>query len=311
MTNASEKPAQEHRIPAASPTAAPEIFCFGEMLWDSLPQGLFPGGAPMNVAYHLHRLGRRVAPLSAVGDDGLGDELLRRAEAWGLDTGYVRRLKGKPTGLVRVTLARGIPAYEILEDTAWDCIRLPSGSLREVRALIFGSLAQRSAHNRRTLAALRKRCGDALKVFDVNLRPPHDDPELVWSLADGADVLKLNDEEARRLLKRNHLVGELEPAALALSKRTGSRCVCITAGARGAGLLLDSKWTWVKSNPIRVKDTVGAGDSFLAAIVDGLLEKGRGPEAVLSFAARLAEFVASSEGATPPYRVRSGKIEAQ
>ena len=60
--------------------AAP-VLCFGEILWDSLPEGLFPGGAPFNVAYHLRRLGARAVPVTAVGRDTLGDESPRNADA--------------------------------------------------------------------------------------------------------------------------------------------------------------------------------------------------------------------------------------
>ena len=158
----------ENRAPAV-------VLCFGEMLWDSLPRGLFPGGAPMNVAYHLHQLGLRAAPVSAVGRDVLGDELLRRVTAWGLDTDLIRVRDDKPTGLVRVRTEKGGPAYDIVENVAWDWIELPAHPpefVSQARALIFGTLAQRAEHNRKQFARLCELCGQALKVFDVNLRPP-------------------------------------------------------------------------------------------------------------------------------------------
>jgi fructokinase len=294
------------------PSSVPAVLCFGEMLWDSLPQGLFPGGAPMNVAYHLRQLGLRAAPVSAVGKDALGDELLRRVTAWGLETSFIRVRDDKPTGLVRVTLKNGSPTYEIVKNVAWDWIELPGHTPRLVRqasALIFGSLAQRSAHNRQQLTRLRELCGRALKVFDVNLRPPHDPPALVWSLAEAADVIKLNDDEARRLLQQDFREDQLEPAARALSDRTGCPRICITAGATGAGLLMDAKWNWSPSQPIKVKDTIGAGDSFLAALVHGLLNH-LPAEETLSRACRLAEFVAASDGATPAYQISPSGISA-
>ena len=131
------------------------------MLWDSLPQGLFPGGAPMNVAYHLRQLGLRAAPVSAVGHDTLGSELMRRVGSWGLETDLIRVREDKPTGLVRVTIKEGSPSYEIVEDVAWDWIEIPTEHrerLRDVSALVFGSLAQRSEHNREQLQSLRDLC---------------------------------------------------------------------------------------------------------------------------------------------------------
>ena len=296
---------------SASDPSQPLVLCFGEMLWDSLPQGLFPGGAPMNVAYHLRQLGLRAAPVSAVGNDALGDELLRRVSGWGLETGLIRVRDDKQTGLVRVTLKDCSPSYEIVEDVAWDWIEPPQDRpvmIRSAYALVFGSLAQRCAHNQKQLSQLRKLCPGALKVFDVNLRAPFDSAQLVWSLAEAVDVIKLNDDEVRRLLAHDFTTDQFERAARQLSDKTNCPRICITAGAEGAGLLAGSQWTWVASRPIQVKDTIGAGDSFLAALVHGLLSE-LPPEETLSRACRLAEFVASSDGATPPYKVSpSGDI---
>lgn len=290
------------------------VLCFGEMLWDSLPRGLFPGGAPMNAAYHLHQLGRRAAPVSAVGRDVLGDELLRRVTAWGLDTNLIHVRDDKPTGLVRVRMEKGGPAYDIVENVAWDWIELPehpSELVSQAGALLFGTLAQRAEHNRQQFDRLRKLCGQALKVFDVNLRPPYDAPDRVWSLAKIADVIKLNHDEAMRLLGKIYPVTEMESAARDLAVRTNCPRICITAGKGGSGLLMDSNWTWLPSNPIVVKDTVGAGDSFLAALVHGLLAGDQSAPDILTHARNLAEFVASHDGATPAYSVSpSGEISA-
>ncbi len=290
------------------------VLCFGEMLWDSLPRGLFPGGAPMNVAYHLRQLGLRAAPVSAVGRDALGDELFRRVTAWGLDTDFIRVRDDKPTGLVRVRTEKGGPAYDIVENVAWDWIELPAHPpefVDQACALIFGTLAQRAEHNRKQFSRLRELCGKALKIFDVNLRPPYDAPELVWSLAKAVDVIKLNHDEAARLLEKTYRVAELDSAARELSAKTNCPCICITAGRDGSGLLMDSHWTWLPSNPITVKGTVGAGDSFLAALVQGLLAGNKSAPDILKRARNLAEFVASQDGATPAYVVSpEGEIKA-
>lgn len=288
---------------------SPPVLCFGEILWDSLPQGMFPGGAPMNVAYHLNQLGERAAPVTAVGSDVLGDELLRRLRGWELTTEFVAVLTDKATGLVRVEVsATGSPSYDILQDAAWDWIRVSEPLLQmaeESAGLVFGSLAQRSEHNRAELQKLRRRCKRALQIFDVNLRPPFVDPELVWRLARGAHLIKLNDQEIEYLLGRRCGAGGLEAAARDFSARTGCSQICVTAGSDGAGLLKDDRWFWEKGRAVTVKDTVGAGDAFLAGLVKGLLEKKSGGEQeTLGRACRLAEFVASSEGATPAHSQR-------
>ena len=85
-------------------SARPTVVCFGEVLWDCLPKGLFLGGAPINAAYHLARYGLTVLPVTAVGRDFLGDEALRRVASWGLDTKFVGRDSAHPTGVVTATL---------------------------------------------------------------------------------------------------------------------------------------------------------------------------------------------------------------
>lgn len=184
--------------------------CFGEILWDSLPRGLFPGGAPMNVAYHLKQLGVQPIPISSVGRDQLGEELLRRLKAWNVDTSGIGLHPTKPTGLARVTLVDGSPRFEIVEDVAWDAIELSADALGralQCDAIVFGSLAQRTENNRRQLATLLELNPKALKVFDVNLRPPYDSAEQVWALAQRADFIKLNDQELSRLMN-----GHVTPA---------------------------------------------------------------------------------------------------
>ena len=283
------------------------VICFGEILWDSLPRGLFPGGAPVNVAYHLKQLGARAVPVTAVGRDVLGDELLRRLQGWGLETEFVAVLPDKPTGLARVTVNdSGSPSFEIVENAAWDWIELTSATLELVkrsRALVFGSLAQRSAHNRRQLAVLRQHATRALKVFDVNLRAPFDPLDRVWELARGTDLIKLNDDELGRLLDRKLAGDRLEEAAREIAKRTGCTQVCVTAGAKGAGWICKGEWFWAAAKPVDVSDTVGAGDAFLAALLQGLLSGRLSPRQNLERACRLAEFVVSKPGATPSYSI--------
>ena len=141
------------------------------------------------------------------------------------------------------------------------------------------------------------------KVFDVNLRPPHNDYDLVWQLARNADLVKLNDEEITAVLGGGGTAGCLEDGAREIADRAGCDRVCITAGADGAGLLDGGNWYWSKGEKIVVGDTVGAGDAFLAALVAGLISTPEEPESILAKASRLAGLVASSRGATPLYDV--------
>ena len=289
-----------------SEPAAKTILCFGEILWDSLPRGLFPGGAPVNVAYHLKKLGAHPIPVTAVGHDQLGEELLRRLKARDVDISGLSVHPTKPTGLARVTFADGGPRFEIVEDVAWDWIDLSVDSLARAlhcSALVFGSLAQRTENNRRQLATLLELCPTALKVFDVNLRPPYASTERIWALAERADLIKLNNEELAQLLNETIPPGDSEGAVRHFAKCARVTKVCLTAGATGAGLLLDNDWFWESARPVQVRETVGAGDAFLAALLSGLLEAKLPPAEILRRACRLAEFVVTQDGATPAYSV--------
>jgi fructokinase len=202
------------------------------------------------------------------------------------------------TGSVPVSVdASGSPSYIITEDVAWDRIPMNEGILEaaaSASALVFGSLAQRSQGNQDSLARLRE-AHNGLILFDINLRAPFDDLSLVEHLGQGVDVLKLNNEELERW------VGDhLENGARRLSDRLGCERVLVTAGAKGAGLLDGAGWHWVDTPSVTVADTVGAGDSFAAAFLDGLLAGKDGPEC-LRRASSLAAWVASSQGATPDY----------
>jgi len=291
--------------------SGPTVICFGEALWDSLPRGIFPGGAPINVAFHLTRLGLNAIPVTAVGTDFLGDEFVRRFNYWRVTPEFVGRID-KPTGAVVVDLHEGgVPSYRFLEDVAWDYVPLPE-AIRPVcetaAAVVFGTLAQRSATNRAQLVTLRSRLGNARQVFDVNLRAPHDDPETVWRLAKGCDLIKLNHEELLKLLNLVVTTDALKTGAHLLAERTGCPRICVTAGAKGAGLYWADEWHWEPAQPVAVRDTVGAGDSFLAALLDGWLVKGLPPAENLRWASRLAEFVATCDGAMPDYRLNANHV---
>jgi len=288
--------------------SATTVICYGEVLWDCLPRGIFAGGAPINVAYHLRQFGMNALPLTAVGEDFLGQEMLRRFRYWGLSTELVSQIE-KPTGAVVAELdAAGAASYTFLEDVAWDHIPLTDnarGCASQAKALVFGTLAQRSQENGDRLAELRAIGNSAKKVYDVNLRPPFDSAQLVWELAKGCDLIKLNDDELGRLLECPVPVDSLETSARRFAEKTGCDRICVTAGKHGAGLLWEGSWSFDPPEPIKIKDTVGAGDAFLAALLHGWLEGALSPANNLQRAARVAEFVAGCDGATPPYELDS------
>jgi fructokinase len=281
-----------------------EILCVGEILWDALPDGLFLGGAPFNVACHLRALGADVGFVSRVGDDRLGDEALRRLRARGLGADLMQVDDRLPTGFVRVSLdAPDAPDYEIVEPAAWDAIARTEALQRRAEraaALVFGSLAQRAAPSRPTIQALCRT--DALGVFDINLRPPYIDRAVIERSLRAADVVKMNREELGRLRGWFDLPAGPEAAMDALGRQFDCPTVCVTCGGDGARLWIEGRTWHHPGHAATVVDAVGAGDAFLAALLSGLL-RGQDGAALLDLANRLGAYVASHAGAIPDYTV--------
>lgn len=279
-----------------------EILCVGELLWDSLPAGLFLGGAPFNVAAHLHALGVPAAMVTRVGADRLGTEALARLVASGVAADMVQIDPVRETGFVSVSLgSEGSPTYEIREPAAWDFVELRSELLERAarsRALVFGSLAQRNPISRGTIEQLRQVA--TCNVFDVNLRPPFDEPEVVRRSLACANIVKLNESELAQLSAWFGLPTELREATRAIAEQFGCKTVCVTRGAAGAVLLHRDRWTEHAGFRVEVRDTVGSGDAFLAALLAGLLA-GDDDADVLQRANRLGAFVATQAGAIPAH----------
>jgi fructokinase len=289
-----------------------EFLTFGEILWDCLPSGRHAGGAPFNVAAHLVQLGASASLISAVGQDPLGDEILKVTEDKGVDTRFVTRARiGLPTGTVLVTVdANGNATYELVQPVAWDEIRVFPEALEAVaqaRALIFGSLACRSPYNLDQLNRLLAIEGP-MKFFDVNLRPPFADPALVIDIAKRSDVVKLNADEVSKLaswlktgeatLDRPQSRDALAEACVTLAKATNVSRICVTRGAEGAALWKSDNLVCAPAPKVTIKDTVGAGDSFMAALMVGLA-RGTDTQKALENACSVGAFVASHDGATP------------
>jgi fructokinase len=289
-----------------------DFYAFGEILWDCLPSGKHAGGAPFNVAAHLAQLGVSVSLISAVGRDLLGDEILEVAGHKQVNTRFVRRVRiGLPTGTVLVSLdANGNATYELVQPAAWDEIKVSAAALEAVakaRALTFGSLAGRSPYNLEQLDRLLAVEGP-LKFFDVNLRPPFADLALVMRLAQRADVLKLNDGEVGQLASWVR-TGELRPntprnagaiadACAVVAEATNASRICVTLAEEGAALWERGTLVTAPAPKVVVKDTVGAGDAFMAGLMVGLT-RGTDTRKILENACRLGAFVASHNGATP------------
>lgn len=277
-----------------------EILCVGEVLWDSLPAGLFLGGAPFNVACHLRAAGMPAAMVSRIGDDRLGEEIVARARRFGVAVDLIQVDAQLPTGFVCVSLDDGgVPAYDIVAPAAWDAIATSDALLKRAaaaRAIVFGSLAQRHAQSRATIEKLWE--SDALMVFDVNLRPPFDDREVVRRSLSRADMVKLSDQELTQVAEWFGLPAGVHDGAAGIAQQFDCSTVCVTQGEQGASLLHEGAWSEQDGFEVEVRDTVGAGDAFLAVLLVGLLN-GANAAAALEHANMIGAYVVTQYGAVP------------
>ena len=286
------------------PSPLPPIFVgLGETLWDVFPDGAVWGGAPGNVACHAAGLGAESFMVSGVGCDELGARGIAALESHGIDCRHVQRDPRHPTGTVTVSLGTaGDASYVFASDTAWDHLAWePSlGDLAaRASAVCFGTLGQRAEESRRTIRRFLEAAGQAVLVFDVNLRQAFYSPELIRESLTLANVLKLNDDELPVVAAACGVSADDPVAAVReLANRHGLRLAALTRGAVGSVLVADGVVSTRPAEARTIVDTVGAGDAFTAAVVMGLLG-GRPLEVMHDHAARLAAFVCGHRGATP------------
>jgi len=283
-----------------------EIICIGEVLWDSLPSGLFLGGAPLNVSLHLHNLEEQVSIVSRVGNDRLGIEALRRISGKGLLKDLVQTDEKFETGFVAVELdEEGTPDYLIKEPVAWDYIELSDlllDRLKDAWGVVFGSLAQRNKTTRNTIRKLFE-C-NCNKVFDINLRPPYISKQTIEESLFATDILKINESELHQLAEWFDLPGELEDSVRVLSQKFKCPIITVTKASNGAILLYEDEWFSHPGYHVKVADTVGAGDAFMSALLAGIKSGIKGQD-IIEFANATGAHVASQNGAIPDYGCQS------
>ncbi len=286
------------------PSSSHPVVCFGETLWDFLPSGKQPGGAPMNVAYHLSKFGKNPAVISRVGNDVLGDELLGIMKQKGISTGYVQKDAELPTSTVVARLKENHEmVYDILQNVAWDNIMYNSSLADIVKGagyFVFGSLAARNARTRATLFQLIEVA--QIKVLDINLRAPYYSQELIETMMAKADIIKLNEAELQLIAEWFTTYTNDEDAISFLQEKFSVRMMIVTKGADGALLKVDNTLYSHEGYRVTVTDTVGSGDSFLAGVIFQLLDH-IPYELILDFANKLGAFITTQKGACPEYNL--------
>jgi len=315
------------------------ILGLGELLWDLLPQGAqlggvpidgslsmgslggVPidgslsmgslGGAPANFSVMAGRLGNHAAILSRIGRDELGQKAIDRLDELPADASPVQIDPIHETGQVTVSFDGGQPSYTIHKPAAWDFMELTDDWVRlaeRADAVCFGSLAQRNRASRQTIQTLvAQTSSHCVRVFDVNIRAPFVSGEVIQESLELATVLKMNDAEVPQVLGLLGLPENEAPhrdrlrqgAERLLGEFPALEMVAITRGAHGSLLVKRDEWHEHPGIPVKVEDTIGAGDAFTAALTHYLL-RGSGLETLNEAGSRWGAWMASQAGAMPP-----------
>lgn len=275
----------------------------GEVLWDQLPEGDVLGGAPANVAYHAGQLGAESYIISAVGKDILGDEIISRLSAKNINLLISRA--AYPTGTVKVTLDdHGVPDFVITKDVAWDHIELTNESSNlagQLDAVCFGSLAQRNNVSHNAITKFLNLVPDkALKIFDINLRQNFYDKQLIDESLTISNILKINDDELLVISKLFGWNGDAAYLCRKLLDKYELKLVAYTCGTNGSYLYSKDEKSFLKTPLVKVKDTIGAGDSFTAALMMSMLRGYKLSECHI-LAVTISAFVCENNGAMPDY----------
>jgi fructokinase len=274
------------------------VFCFGEMLSDTLSAVSASGGAIMNIAYHLNRVGINTRLISRVGFDEPGIKLLETLHSWQLSTTLCQFDTNFATGVVHTLTGEDKAiTYDIPYPVAWDHIAYQEefrSLVSNADALVFGSLVTRGAGSRKTLFTLLEKA--TYRIFDLNLRPPHYSPDIIEKLLFKTDLLKLNVAEL-------HLVASwFNPSCTSdaeciklLQDQFRIQEVLVTRGLEGNSYFTPH----VRLDYAAYKEdahTVCTGNAFLAGFLAKKLQNS-GTGTPISFASALGAVVTLRHGA--------------
>ncbi|MCB2217569.1 MAG: carbohydrate kinase [Desulfobulbaceae bacterium] len=289
----------------------------GELLWDVLPSEEKLGGAPINFTYHAAALGGESIPISSIGNDSRGERALDFLAAKQLDTRCISISDQLPTGFVTIELDNaGVAHYHFPDHVAWDHLLINQAAQSvtdRLDAVCFGTLAQRNTASRTTIRHyLTGLPATTKRVFDLNLRQDFYSRDLVETSLELCSILKLNEDELATLASMFGLSGNTQEQMNSLLRGHCLELVILTRGAGGSILLSDEECVSHPGTATTVVDTIGAGDSFTAAVVIGLLLQ-RPLAEINETASRLAAYVCSQSGAMPDipqiYGYRSNDVK--
>lgn len=289
-----------------------KVIGIGETVWDVFPSGKRIGGAPVNFAFFAKEFGAEAYPVSAIGNDTLGDETLEALKCTGLNLEYIQR-NDKPTSQVLVTMdGAGVPQYEIVEGVAWDTLTCDVKTLdlfRDADVVCWGTLAQRTPCSHESIMNMIASAPvSCLKVYDINLRQHYFSRDLVEESLNHADVLKLNEDELPVVAGMFSIKDDAPQCIAELIRRFSLKDVIFTQGSSCSEIYgPEGLLSHLPTPKVNVIDTVGAGDSFTATYVMARLN-GAPISKAHGLAVDVAAFVCSQSGAVNPIPERLKKL---
>lgn len=273
----------------------PRVICLGEILYDCLADELgksfaevkswtaYPGGAPANVACALVKLGTPAAFIGCVGKDSQGRELIQLLQSIGVNVSGMQYYAAAPTRQVYVTRSEsgdrhfagfGDLAPDRFADAYLAADLLPTELFLEAEFLVLGTLELAYPQTRQAIwRALQLAEEYHLKIIlDVNWRPmfwtePVEALPLINELWQYIDFVKLAEEEAQWLFKTND-------AGAIFYYLDSVEGVLVSNGDAKVSYCLSENEGTVQPFGVKVKDTTGAGDAFLAGFIHQLAQHG-------------------------------------
>ncbi len=278
-----------------------KVLAFGEILYDCFDCDAKIGGAPLNLAAHMARLGADAYILSAVGDDKLGLDAVKTAQNLGVRTDYI--LKSKlPTGICSITYNGGEPIYDLSKISAYDGIKLDNNTLKKIKGeefdiLCFGTLARRCEVSSNSFDLLLNSICFKKIFFDMNLRQSYYTRELIEGSLKAADIVKINRDEFERLKELKLCENEAD-----LCESYNIELLLLTLDKEGMRAYeAKAKSTYHSDKPKnKVISTVGAGDASSACFLCNYLS-GERLDTCVKRANLLGDFIVTRPEAIPEY----------
>lgn len=292
------------------------ILVFGEILYDIYDDVAVIGGAPFNYSVQLSRLISKKDNLkfiTALGKDDFSKEAFKFIENENIDSSLMQVLDNYETGKATVFMNENkIPDYIIHENVAWDNIEFNFNiekALKEKYDLFyFNILSCRSEKSYNTLKNIFKNIDSKYKVCDVTFRKNYYTKEKIKEALEFINILKINDDELFiiKSLFYPNLQNDNEILLKNLNKDFNIDYIFLTLGKSGASSFYNNQYIFKPSNKIKVVDTVGAGDSFCAALSYAILKK-LDINKVLDFASAVSEEMIQVKGGTAKYNIKALK----